>query len=366
MKITSITPVLVSLPYDHGAPKPARSGVGAWDTVDVIFVRVDTDAGITGWGEAFGHASTPVTMTAISEVVAKLAVGQDASDIPALMRSLSRRTQSMARSGPVAFALSGLDIALWDIAGKAAGEPVWRLLGGAGRESLPAYASLFRCNTPEAVSKVARTAVERGYRRVKLHEHDVGVIKAARAAVGPDVELMVDTNCYWTEADEVIEICRQLEALNVSWLEEPLYPADSYDVMASIRRASRVPIAAGENLGNCNDLRWMLAAGAVDVVQPSVAKIGGVSELWAAMALARTHGVRAVPHSPFLGPALLAAMHVIAALPEDTPCEHRFCDLEAHPIGDWVVARNGMLRVPDGPGLGFEVDERIMAAYRRA
>lgn len=365
MKITAVTPVLVSLPYEHGAAKPQRSGIGAWETVDLVLVRVDTDAGITGWGEAFGHASTPVTMCAIRDVIAKLAVGQDAGDIAALMTSLTRRTQSMARSGPVAFALSGLDIALWDIAGKAVGKPVWELLGGTAAKPLTAYASMFRCNTADAVSKVAAAAVARGYRKVKLHEHDVDVIRAARRAVGPDVELMVDTNCHWTTPDAVLEVCRQLEGDNIAWLEEPLYPADRYDLSAELRRRSRIPIAAGENLGNVNDLRWMLAAEAVDVVQPSVAKIGGVTELWKAMTLAGENRVRAVPHTPFLGPALVAVMHVISALPDPIICEHRFCDLEAHPLGDCVVARDGILQTPTAPGLGFDLDERVLASYRR-
>src|SRR5437763_506174 len=128
MKITKVEPIFVGIPYDHGAPKPPRHGVGAWDVQPILFVRVETDAGIVGWGEAFSHASTPVTITAISEIVAKLAVGRDPSDISGLMYELTRLTQSMTRNGPVQFALSGLDIALWDIAGKVAGQPVWRLL----------------------------------------------------------------------------------------------------------------------------------------------------------------------------------------------------------------------------------------------
>src|SRR5205823_1047426 len=146
----------------------------------------------------FSHASTPVTMTAISEIVAKLAIGRDPLDIAGVMGDLTRRTQSMARSGPVQFALSGLDIALWDIAGQAQGAPVWRLLGGTARKTtIPAYASLFRLGTPDLVAKVAAAAAARGYRAVKLHEHSVAAAAAARAAIGPDVALMMDTNCFW-------------------------------------------------------------------------------------------------------------------------------------------------------------------------
>jgi len=365
MKITKVEPIFVGIPYDHGAPKPQRHGIGAWDVQPILFVKVETDAGITGWGEAFSHASTPVTRTAISEIVAKLAVGRDPTDIAALMADLTRMTQSMARSGPVQFALSGLDIALWDIAGKVAGQPVWRLLGGKEHKpTIPAYASLFRLGTPEYVARVAANAKARGYRHIKLHEHSVETVAAARAAIGPDVSLMVDTNCYWDNPDAIIAVCKALEPYNIAWLEEPLYPADAYDVMARIRRAERVPLAAGENLGNYNDVRWIADAKAVDVVQPSVAKIGGITELVRALAYLKDRGIRAVPHSPFLGPALVAAIHVIASMPDDIWCEHRFCDLEASPLGDAVVSREGRLPVPDRPGLGFEVDMSVIEKYR--
>ena len=279
MKITRVEPILVALPYEHGAPKPVRTGMGTWETQDILFVRVDTDAGITGWGEAFSNASTPVTIPAISEVVAKLAAGRDPTDIDALMFDLTRRAQSMGGAGPVAFALSGLDIALWDIAGKLAGKPVWQLLGGSTRKSVPAYASLFRLKEPRHVTNVVRSAVERGYRHIKLHEHTIEALAAARAAAGPDVSLMVDTNCTWTSPEEIIAFCKEAEPYNVTWLEEPLYPADDHTGMASLREKVRIPLAAGENYGNYNDVRWAVDMRAVDIVQPSVAKIGGITEL---------------------------------------------------------------------------------------
>jgi D-galactarolactone cycloisomerase len=366
MKITRVEPIFVGIPYDHGAPKPMRhGGFGAWDNLPILFVRVETDAGIVGWGEAFGHASTPVTRIAISEIIAKLAVGRDPTDVPALMAELTRKTQSMARSGPVQFALSGLDIALWDIAGKIAGQPLWSLFGGKERKAtVSAYASLFRLGTRDLVSRVAANAVQRGYKHVKLHEHSVEVVAAAREAIGPDVSLMVDTNCYWDDPDKIVAVCKELEPYDVAWLEEPLYPADAYDVMARIRQQTSVPLAAGENLGNFNDVRWIAQAGAVDVVQPSVAKIGGITELRKAIAYLDSCGIRAVPHSPFLGPALIAVIHVIAAMPDTMLCEHRFCDLVESPLGDAVVSRNGCLSVLDRPGLGFEIDAKVIEKYR--
>lgn len=363
MKITSVEPIFVGLPYEHGAPKSMLDG-RPWDKQTILFVRVETDEGLTGWGEAFSIHAAPVTIAALREIVAKLVIGRDPRDVSGVMGDLWRRLHSVARGGPVAFALSGLDIALWDIAGKAKGQPVWKMLGGKERERIPVYASLFRTSTPEHVRNVAGAAAARGYSQVKLHEYDVDVIAAAREAVGSKVALMVDVNCHWSEPQDIVDVCARIEPYDIAWLEEPLYPSDDYDRVAQIRSKVRIPIAAGENLGNPNDFRWAIAARAYDIVQPSAAKLRGLSGVWQAMAQAREAKVKAVPHSPFHGPALIAAIHVAAALPEDIVCEHRYCDVEASPLGDWVIARDGYLPLSHKPGLGFDVDEKTVAHYR--
>ena len=366
MKITAIEPIHVALPYEHGAPKPSRKGIGSWDFQDVLFVRVETDTSLVGWGEAFGHASTPVTAAAVKNIVAPLAVGLDPTDFPTIMRNLLRRTQSMARSGPVRFALSGLDIALWDIAGKIRQEPIWRMLGGAGKQSLPAYASLFRLNEPDHVRRVAAAAAARGYRQIKLHEHNVENVLAARNAIGRDLKLMTDANCWWESVDEAAAFCEAAREAELTWLEEPLYPADAYDACRALRERTSIPIAVGENLGNYEDGRWLAGQGAVDIVQPSAPKVGGLSEAWRMISYFRSQGLRVVPHSPFLGPALVATIHMIAAMPEEAPCEHRFCNLGANPLGEAVISMDGRLPVPQGPGLGIDVDLDALAAYRVA
>jgi L-alanine-DL-glutamate epimerase-like enolase superfamily enzyme len=364
MKITAIEPILVRLPFEHGAPKPKRHNFGVWETQDILFVKVETDAGFTGWGEAFAIGGASLTQLALRDAIAPLAVGRNIDDPLALGEELRKRLYTIARGGPVAFALSGFDMALWDIAGKQAGRSVSALLGNAPKKSLPAYASLHRLEDPETVARICRTAAERGYRQIKLHEHSVEAVAAARKAIGPDVALMVDTNCFWTSVETATAACRSFAPYDVTWVEEPLYPADDYPSHAELRQAGGLPISAGENLGDFNDVRWMLAAGAVDIVQPSVAKLGGITEVWKALTYARVRQVRAVPHSPFVGPALIATIHMIAALPEDVPCEHRYCDLGASALGDCVLAKDGRLQVPDGPGLGFEVDMDVVEKYR--
>lgn len=365
MRIKSVEPIWVALPYEHGAPKPKRSGLGAWDTQDVLFVRVEMDGGVVGWGEAFSNASAPVTYAAIRDIVAPLAIGAEVDSIGSTIGAMLRRCQSMARNGPVQFAISGLEIGLWDAAGKMARKPLWQMLGGQGTgRRVPAYASLFRLEKEEFVRKVAGAAADRGFRAVKLHEHSIEAVAAARMAIGHDVRLMVDTNCYWEKPEDVIAFCKRAQDHDVWWVEEPTYPADRYDIMAKTRGQTKIKIAAGENLGNVVDVRWLLGAQGVDIVQPSVAKIGGIIETLKAMELAREAGIEAIPHSPFVGPALAATIHIIAAQPQELPCENRFCDLGANLMGPFVVAKDGGFEVGNAPGLGLEVDELAVARYR--
>jgi D-galactarolactone cycloisomerase len=365
MKITAIEPIFVALPYDHGAPKPMQ-GTGVRETLDILFVRVETDEGITGWGEAFSNASALVTLSAVRDVIARLAIGKDPTDIGGLMTDLARRMQTIMLNGPIGFAMSGLDLALWDIAGKRAGAPVWKLLGGKGKARIPAYASLMRLATDEHITRVTRMAIDRGYRDIKLHEHDVPAVASARKAIGPDTTLTVDTNCYWNSEAEIIDFAARIAPYDIAWLEEPLFPADQYDGLARVRQAISMPLAAGECLGNFNDFRWMTAAGSVDVAQPSIAKMGGITQMLRVFDHIEGQGGRVVPHSPYVGPALIATLHVLAARDAEIVCEHRNCDLAASPLGDWVVARDGYLRVPDAPGLGLELDMKVMERFRVA
>ena len=366
MKITRIEPMFIAIPYEHGAPKPAM-GVGQQrGTMDACYVKVETDAGLTGWGEAFGFACCPISHHIIKTFIAPMAEGRDCDDIGALMLDLHRRVQNMGRSSPLIFALSALDIALWDIAGKAKGLPVHKLLGSSGgKKKVEAYASLLRCDTPENIRKVCDRVLSRGYKQVKLHERTEEATAAARAALGEKYPLMLDTNCTWT-FEQSVEMAKRLERYDLAWLEEPLFPPDDYGALAALRKATSIPIAAGENIGNLLDAGRMLDAGAVDVVMPDPIKMGGISECWKALELARARGVRAEPHSPWFGPGLAAGLHLIGAMPGECMVEYYFADLERAPLGEMSIPKNGFLEIPDGPGLGITVDEDVVARYRVA
>jgi D-galactarolactone cycloisomerase len=362
VKITSVDSLVLNLPMLIDGATPMLGG-RARTSIDMLLVRVETDAGITGWGEAFGHRIFPATRAAIDTLLGPMCVGRDASAIAALSDDLQRVLHGVGRGGPTRYALSGIDIALWDIAGKAAGLPLYRLLGGAARADLPAYASLLRYGTAAAVAHYTEQALARGYRHVKLHEITEPEVCAAREVAGPEVPIMVDTNCPWT-VSEAVAMARRLAPLDLRWLEEPVWPPENLGGLAEVRARGGVATAAGENYDTVWEFRRAFEAGALDYAQPSVTKIGGVSELRKVVALADTFGVPVVPHSAYFGPGLLASIHCIAAMPRETLVERFYCDFADNPLGEAIHPRQGRIAVPQGPGLGVDPDPKVIERLR--
>ena len=174
-------------------------------------------------------------------------------------------------------------------------------MGGLTRPRLTAYASLLRYGTPADVGAACEQRAAQGFKAIKLHQIDVASVAAAREAVGPGVDIMLDTNCPWTPA-EALEMARAFEPYNLAWLEEPIWPPEEYDALAALRRVAPMPIALGENEGTAFGFREIIAKGAADVLQPSVIKVGGISEVRKIAVLAATAGVTVMPHSFYFGP----------------------------------------------------------------
>ena len=343
MKITGIETIEVRIPYTAGsASQTSAWGGKEWLTADALLVKVATDAGITGWGEAFGYNVIPATKVIVNELIAPICIGADADDIGSLMLDLQRKLHIFGRGGPVIYAMSGLDIALWDIAGKAAGQPLYQLLGGKRCDQVNAYASLVRYSEPHQVAANVARACNQGFKNIKLHEITVPAVAAAREAAGPEVAIMLDVNCPWTR-DEAVDMAGQLRQYNLAWLEEPVWPPEDHSALAVIRKRGGIPIAAGENAATLQQYRHLFEAEALDVVQPSPAKTGGVSETRNVFKLAEKFGVRVVPHSFYEGPGLLTAIHCCAALSPDPLVEWRFFDTVARLYGDDVVPVDGFL-----------------------
>jgi L-alanine-DL-glutamate epimerase-like enolase superfamily enzyme len=363
MKITRVESLVITLPMLIDGATPMLGG-RARTSIDMLLVRVDTDAGVTGWGEAFGHRIFPATRAAIDTLLGPMCVGRDPGQIAAIHDDLQRVLHGVGRNGPAIYALSGIDIALWDIAGKVAGLPLYRLLGGSPRADMPAYASLLRYGAASAVAHYTEQALARGYRYIKLHEITVPEVKAARDVAGPAIPIMVDTNCPWT-VPQAIEMAHKLAPLDLHWLEEPVWPPEDLGGLAEVRARGGIPTAAGENYGTAWDFRRAFEAGAITYAQPSVTKLGGVTEMRKVMTLGEMFGVQVVPHSAYFGPGLLASIHCIAAMPAGSLVERFYCDFAENPLGDAIHPKDGRIGVPQGPGLGVDPDPRMLEKLRR-
>jgi L-alanine-DL-glutamate epimerase-like enolase superfamily enzyme len=361
MKISHVEVHLIRVPFDMGAAPKAFAGMN-WTSVDSLFVRVCTNEGIEGWGEGWGHVACPTTATALSSLVAPAFIGRDVGDRASLMSEMQHRFHIHGRTGPVMYALSAIEIALWDIAGKIVSQPVAALLGGRAA-TLDAYASLLRYSEPRLVAAAVERALAHGFRHMKLHEERVDAVRSARQAAGDSIWIALDTNCPWT-ASQAIEQARALEPLRLAWLEEPVWPPEDHHGLARVRAATTVPIAAGENVMSVLDMERVFAARAIDICQPSVIKFGGIGAVAEVASLAKTHSVKYVPHCFYFGPGFLASLHLAAALAPAEPFELFFGDLQASPYHDAVRARAGRLAVPDGPGLGIEPDMTVIDKYR--
>lgn len=367
MKIEHIEAIPLRIPFTVGG----KSDVGAWGdkdlkTVDSLLLKVTTDSGEIGWGETFGFTAIPAVRAAIEQIIAPLCIGRDASHIGKLMLDLQKKLHIFGRSGAIMYGLSALDIALWDIAGKVVQQPLHRLLGGSDATELACYASLIRYTDPELVAANVARALGQGYRHLKLHEVEIPAVRAARERAGDGIDITLDVNCPWS-VREALDMAAQLREFGLRWLEEPVWPPENVDGLARLRREAGIPIAAGENASTLMDFQHMLQAGAVDFIQPSPSKMGGITELRKVFALAEAHNTTVMVHTFYDGPGLLASVHASAALGgPDALVEWRFFDLEAQLYGDAIIPKNGAIALPQGPGLGIEPDPDVIRDYRVA
>jgi D-galactarolactone cycloisomerase len=361
MKIVAVETSIVALPFTMGGPHPRFAGQ-LWDRLEILLVKVETEDGLIGWGEAWGHAAVASTRVAIDSIIAPLAIGRDARDINGITRSILHSVHLLGRNGPFVFGFSGLEIALWDLAGKRAGQPIWQLLGGGPRPELDAYASLLWYSDPDLVAQQVSLAASQGYRYIKLHEVTREATIAAIEAPGAEKALiMLDVNCAWTPP-KAREMTEALSQDGLYWLEEPVWPPEDVHGLASTRHFG-VPIAAGENVAGVFGFKTLIEAGAIDIAQPSVTKVGGIGETVQVIRLAQTHGIDVQLHTPYFGPGLIASYHIASALIERPLIEIFWLEMEANPFDPWVRPKGAKIQVPQGPGLGVDPDPMILARY---
>jgi L-alanine-DL-glutamate epimerase-like enolase superfamily enzyme len=365
MKITDVRAHHLRIPYDAG-PASFRQGAAAIAALDMVVVEVTTDGGVTGWGDAFAYVSPRTSRTAVEEMIAPQARGQDVpapGKIPAFMEQVQRNLHLFGRYGITMFAISGLDIALWDLAAKIKGVPLHQLIGGAKRAKIPAYASLLRIGKPDDIASECTAARKLGYSAIKLHETTTPAVFAARKAIGDGVPLMVDMNCplSGTEAIAFAHACRDAKPM---FLEEPVWPPEDFATLAEVRRKGGLDIAAGENACTEYQFRQMMVAGAVSHAQPSVIKVGGVTEFLKVAAAGDELGVRIIPHSPYYGPGYLATLHLMSVRTEGTIEAFYMKRAACLWRGRVDTDADGNVAVPQGPGLGYEPDRDVMEQYR--
>jgi D-galactarolactone cycloisomerase len=351
----------------------------AWyDTRTAMVVEVETEDGLIGWGECYGPAR--ITAAAVGSV-APLLVGEDPLRTDFLWQKVYSALRDHGQKGVVIEALSGIDIALWDIKGKRFGVPVHQLLGGASRSQVQAYATgLYRRKSGDPLHYLPDEAagyVADGFKAVKLKvgfgvEEDVAVTRAVREAIGPGIALMVDANHAY-DATAAIRLGRMIEGYDIGWFEEPVPPEDIAGYR-EVKAAISIPLAGGECEFTRFGFRDVLVSRAMDIIQPDTCAAGGLSECKKIADMAEAFGVRYNPHVWGTGIAIAASLQLLAVLPSYTP--RSLAPLEPilefdrteHPIRQAILTQpiehtGGLAVVPDGPGLGIEIDRDALARF---
>ncbi len=371
MRIESVRtiPLLVTL------DQAQRTGVATYTKLGIVLVEVRSDNGIVGYGECLARYSPRIWAAIVEDLLAPLVIGADPFDTERLWTSMFRDLRSFSghSRGMLVEAIAGVDTALWDLKGKATGVPLHALLGGGTRTRLDAYASSIMQQDLAAMEAEAASLVEQGFRAIKIKvgagvERDARTVQAIRRVVGESIDLMLDANGGY-QAPEAIDLARRVTDLRITWFEEPVV-ADDLEGYERIRTAVTIPLAAGEAEFTRFGARDLLARKVIDVIQPDVARSGGVSETKKIVDLASAHHVAYAPHVGFSGAVCVAATLHLAAVATNfrtyeciytaNPLRER---LAVTPIGGPEHLVDGQIPVPSGPGLGIELDPETIRRY---
>ena len=367
LKITDVTAFPASFPVK----KPVTLGIGRAVKRDAVLVRVTTAGGLVGWGEAHHGRCPGAIAKLIDTTMRQLVVGMDASDVIGIWsRIYKMQLASHGMGTAAALAMSGIDLALWDIRGKAVGWPVYKLLGGKSRE-IPAYAGGISLGYQEAtqLDDEIRGLLARGYKAVKLRvgdtaANDIMRVDAVRKAF-PDLVLLADANTAYT-VDDVRAVMPALEASRVRWLEEPFPPHD-HRSYAEAARLGREPLAAGENHYTRFEFTRLIEDGSITILQPDLSKTGGITEALRIAAMASGWKLQINPHTLLTGINMAASIHLLASIDNagyfeaDVAAENPFRDELCTPA--LTVSANGTVQPHEAPGLGVEVNEEFLRAY---
>ncbi len=359
-----------------------RTPEGGWsnelrpdDCVHTL-IAVLTDEGAIGWGSVF---TSDELVNASLSVLKPLCIGENAIEPQRVSEKLHQNTFWLGRGGSITHTISGIDIALWDLLGKATGQPVGRLLGGRYRERVRPYASLLM-REPERMADELLPVKAQGFRAFKIGwgpfgrrdtQTDEAIVRAARAAIGPECQLMVDaggSDAYWPQGYKwALRTAGMLCEYGVDWFEEALNPDALADFVA-LRRAAKVPITGGEVLTRRQAFQPWLEAGAFDIVQPDVTKCGGITEEAKIAQMAHDHGVRFIPHGWNTAVGLAADLQLASAFSDTNLVEYLTGSpfIDEITVAGWNLDADGMLAIPSTPGLGIDIRLDSLAEFSRA
>ncbi len=346
---------------------------------NLIFIRLETDEGITGCAEATSHNKTRAVLGYLEEACPRYVIGSDPFDTENLFARMFRLDYSYAATVQTTV-LSAVEIACWDIVGKALGQPVWRLMGGKCRDRVPAYANGWYTvdRDPEKFAAAAREVVRKGYRALKFDpfgggglemSHNernltIGVVEAVRDAVGPDVELFIEAHGRMSPATSVA-MARELERFNPAWYEEPVPPED-IEALLFVKNHTGIPIATGERCYTRYGFRELIERRAADILQPDVIHAGGLLETRKIAAMAEPCYMMVAPHNS-AGPGCTAASVHFAVCANNFKIQETFDDYSEPWVGQLLpgapVAKDGYFELPDRPGLGIELDEDVIREH---
>lgn len=385
MKIKSVHAAWLHVPVPTA--QQVVSNLGVMTSFDTVLVRIETQCGIVGYGEAkedvgsVGHGEALAAM--INGKFGPMLVGEDPRDVSRLwelMYNGSRAPHALAqgrvfpalgRRGLAICALSGVDIALWDILGRSLNAPVWRLLGGRKALRMPAYASGGWASADKIGEQLNGYIAQGGFKAVKMRvgimdatvPNSVRRVRAARESLGPDVQLMCDAHGSYGVPEAKL-FCRGVEELNLAWFEEPV-SADNKRGMAEVRASSAVPIAAGESEFNRFDFLELAELRAVDVFQPDLAICGGITEAMRIGVIASSFNIRLAPHLWTGAAGFAAGLHVAFASPAGYILEYSLAKNPLlHDLAEGLPeVRDGMIELPETPGLGLTIDEEFVKRY---
>jgi len=376
LRITDIKTIPLTCPLKE----PIGDATAQWDAWNALLVQVFTDEGIVGLGEVSPlHGREMAVFEAIIQKrLRQLVVGEDPFDRERLwdkMLGKGSGSFTLGSEGAVVSAIAGVDIALWDIAGKALNSPICRLLGGCYRRKIRVYASgLFNRAadpplTPKELAEEAKGYVKEGFTAIKMKigfdmKRDLEKVAAVREAIGPDVNLMVDANQGYS-FPVALKMARELEKYEVSWFEEPI-PSHDLDSLAALAAAVDIPIALGENEYSRYRFRDILVKRAADIVQPDIVHAGGITECKRIISMASAWEVPYVPHI-YSTIGLVGTLHLIASTSNAFIAEY------IKGVGEWALrnelfteplkVEGGYIKVPDGPGLGIKIKEDAIDRY---